>query len=122
MALRQLEQLTFDGPNSYVFASKSKYGHLAENTLRKALHRLGYKVTLHGMRSLITDVLNENGFRSDLIERQLDHRERSSVRAAYLRTSFLEQRREAMQWFADWCDGSFTVSEPSNVVVLRERS
>ena len=122
MALRQLEQVTFDGPNSYVFSSKSKDGHLAENTLRKALHRLGYKVTLHGMRSLITDVLNEQGFRSDLIERQLDHREKSSVRAAYLRTSFLEQRREAMQWFADWCDGKCNHPASNNVVLLKERS
>ena len=119
-ALRLLEPLTFDGPSSYIFASASKHGHLAENTLRKALHRLGYKVTVHGMRSLITDVLNERGFRSDLIERQLDHLERSSVRAAYLRTSFLEQRREAMQWFADWCDGSFGGLESGNVVPFRE--
>ena len=121
-ALRELEQVTYDGPDSYIFASTSKQGHLAENTLRKALHRLGYKVTVHGMRSLITDVLNEQGFNSDLIERQLDHLERSSVRAAYLRTSFLEQRRAAMQWFADWCDGSFIVPKSSSVVALRERS
>ena len=33
--------MTYDGPG-YIFASTSKYGHLAENT-RKALHRLGYK-------------------------------------------------------------------------------
>ena len=121
-ALRELEQVTYDGPDSFVFASNSKQGHLAENTLRKALHRLGYKVTVHGMRSLITDVLNEQGFNSDLIERQLDHLERSSVRAAYLRTSFLERRREAMQWFADWCDCSCDQSGSTNVLMLRRQS
>ena len=118
-ALRELEQVTYEGPYSFVFASTSKQGHLAENTLRKALHRLGYKVTVHGMRSLITDVLNEQGFNSDLIERQLDHLERNSVRAAYLRTSFLEQRREAMQWFADWCDSGFAPAVVNNVVSIR---
>ena len=53
----------------------------------------GHKVTVHGMRSLITDVLNEQGFNSELIERQLDHLERNPVRAAYLRTS-LDRRRK----------------------------
>ena len=73
------------------------------------------------MRSLVTDVLNERGFRSDLIERQLDHLERSSVRAAYLRTSFLEQRRDAMQWFADWCDGKGNHPASNNVVLMKVR-
>ena len=34
--------------------------------------RMGYKgvATPHGFRSLATDVLNENGFNSDVVERQ----------------------------------------------------
>ena len=101
--LCELHQLTYRGPESYVFASKAKQGFLSENTLRMGLHRLGYKVTAHGLRSLMTDVLNENGFNYDWIEKQLDHQERNHVRAAYLRTKFLEQRITMMQWYADWC-------------------
>ena len=120
-AFRELAPLTDGGPDSYIFASSSKHGHLAENSLRLALHRLGYKVTVHGMRSLITDVLNEHGFNSDLIEKQLDHQERSSVRAAYLRTTFLEQRRQMMEWFADWSEKEPGSSEINKVVALQGR-
>ena len=89
-----------------MFASKAKQGFLSENTLRMGLHRLGYKVTAHGLRSLMTDVLNENNFNYDWIEKQLDHQERNHVRAAYLRTKFLDQRITMMQWYADWCQSS----------------
>ena len=62
-ALKNLEPLTFRAPDSYVFAAAStKSGHMAENTLRLALHRLGYEVTVHGFRSLITDVSERERF------------------------------------------------------------
>ena len=81
-----------------------------------ALHRLGFQVTAHGLRSLMTDVLNENNFNYDWIEKQLDHQERNHVRAAYLRTKFLEQRITMMQCYADWCDNP---SATSNVIPLK---
>jgi integrase len=89
---------------------------MAENTLRMALHSIGFKVTVHGMRSVVTDVLYEAGYSRDLIEKQLDHKDRDQVRAAYLRTNFLEQRAPMMQWFADWCVGEETAT---NVIPLR---
>jgi integrase len=100
----QLGSLTYRGPTSFVFSSWGKAGYLAENTLRLALHGLGFKVTAHGFRSLLTDLLNEHGFNPDAIERQLDHAQRNQVRAAYLRTDFLEYRRGMMQWVADWAE------------------
>ena len=114
-ALKTLQSLTFKDAESYLFPSSGKYGYMAENTLRLALHRLGFEVTVHGMRSLITNVLNEHGFNRDAIERQLDHQERSQVRAAYLRSDFKEARTQMMQWFADWCNSK----EIRNVVPMR---
>lgn len=113
---RTLEAMTFKDSNSYVLPSAGKYGVLAENTLRLALHRLGFKVTVHGMRSLITNVLNEKGFNRDAIERQLDHQEPNRVRASYLSSDFMEERTRMMQWFADWCDGSFV---EKNVIMIK---
>jgi len=113
--LKILQSLTCKKPSSFIFTSASKYGYMSENTLRLALHRLGYKVTVHGMRSLITNVLNEHGFNRDAIERQLDHQEPNQVRASYLRSDFMDARTQMMQWFADWCDGT----ETTNVVPLR---
>jgi integrase len=103
--LKTLQSLTFKDPDSFLFPSSGKYGCMAENTLRLALHRLGFKVTVHGMRNLITNVLNEQGFNRDAIERQLDHQESNQVRASYLTSDFMDIRANMMQWFADWCDG-----------------
>jgi integrase len=114
-ALQTLQSLTFKVTDSYLFPSTGKYGFMAENTLRLALHRLGFKVTVHGMRSLITNVLNEQGFNRDAIERQLDHQEPNQVRASYLSSDFMEIRTSMMQWFADWFDGNVS----SNVVSIR---
>jgi integrase len=102
--LEDLAEMNRSGPEAYVFQSWGKQGFLAENTLRIALHRMGFKVTAHGFRSLITDLLNESGFNSDAIERQLDHQNRDRVRAAYLRSDWLDYRRKMMQWLADWMD------------------
>jgi len=118
-ALSALRPLTFRTDQSFVFPGKGKAGHMAENTLRMALHSLDFPVTAHGMRSLITDVLNENGFNRDAIERQLDHQERNQVRRTYLRSDFMAERKTMMQWFANWCDGSTSAESDSNVLTLR---
>ncbi len=118
IALGELESLTRENADSFVFASNSKQGFLSENTLRMALHKIGFKVTVHGMRSLITDVLSEHHYNPDWIEKQLDHQERNKVRAAYLRTKFLDQRSSMMQWFADWCDESEPACNSHNVVAM----
>jgi len=103
-ALNELYPLTHRDSESFIFQSNGKYGYMAENTLRLALHRLGFEVTIHGMRSLITNVLNEKSFNRDAIERQLDHQEPNQSRRAYLRTDFMQERIRIMQWFADWCE------------------
>ena len=102
--LEALRPLTYRDVDSFIFASRTKTGYLAENTLRLALHRIGFKVTAHGFRSLVTDCLNELSFRHDWIERQLHHAERNQVVAAYKRTDFFEQRKAMMQFWADYCD------------------
>ena len=120
--LKELAKSTRTTPNDFVFASYGKGGFLAENTLRIALHRLEYKVTAHGFRSLLTDLLNERGFNADAVERQLDHVERGA-RKSYLRTDFFEQRKVMMQWVADWADAQrdrrAEPAIPGNVVPLR---
>jgi integrase len=118
-AFKALAPLTLRTKDSFVFPGKGKLGHMAENTLRLALHRLGFKVTAHGMRSLITDVLSERKFPADAIERQLDHQEQKQVRKAYLRSDFMLERISMMQWFADWCDSQASGKATTNVLTLR---
>lgn len=101
-----LERLREVNPGPLVLESPAHPGHpLSENTLLFALYRLGYRgrMTVHGFRALASTVLNEkSGFPHDVIERQLAHRETDAVRAAYNRASYLDQRRELMQWWGDW--------------------
>ncbi len=59
---------------------------MSGNTLRTALKTLGYDsdvMTAHGFRTIASTLLNEQGWNPDAIERQLAHKERNSVRAAY---------------------------------------
>lgn len=86
---------------------------MSENTLSYLTGRMGYKgmATPHGFRSLATDVLNENGFPPDVIERQLAHVEQNKVRAAYHRTEYLPQRREMMQWYSDWLKARYEAAK-----------
>ena len=44
---------------------------------------------------------------SDAVERQMSHQERKRVRAAYIhKAQHLEERREMMQWWADYLDAN----------------
>ncbi len=76
---------------------------LSENTMLYALYRIGYhsKATMHGFRALFSTIANEAGFNPDAIERQLAHREKDAVRAAYHRSEYLSEREKIMQWWAD---------------------
>jgi integrase len=118
-ALMSIKPLTHRDGDSYIFPSRGKHKIMSENTLRLALHRLGFKVTAHGLRSLITDVLNENGFNPDAIERQLDHAEKNRIRRAYLRSNFMDERIKMMQWFADWCDAQSKGTKLNRVTKLK---
>lgn len=77
---------------------------LSENTLLYAMYRLGYhsKATVHGFRATFSTIANETGFNADIIESALAHKEKNLVREAYNRSKYLEQRRELMQWWADY--------------------
>ncbi|HEX2237172.1 MAG TPA: tyrosine-type recombinase/integrase [Gammaproteobacteria bacterium] len=91
---------------------------MSENTLLYAMYRMGYhsKATVHGFRATASTILNEIGFKADVIARQLAHAERNMVRAAYHRSEYLEDRRRMMQAWADYLD---TLATGAKVVPLR---
>lgn len=80
---------------------------MSNNTLNAALRRLGYgrdDMTAHGFRSMASTLLNELGWSSDAIERQLAHGERDGVRAVYNYAQYLPERRRMMQAWSDYLD------------------
>jgi integrase len=93
---------------------------IAENTLLYALYRLGYhkRATVHGFRALASTILNETGFRPDVIERQLAHVERNRVRAAYHRSEYLEERRGMMDWWGTCIE---SMAKDQKVVFLQRK-
>jgi integrase len=80
---------------------------MGETTLNKIIDRIGYhgKFSPHGVRTTASTILNEQGFRADVIERQLAHTERNTIRAAYNKAEYLPERKAMMQRWADYIDG-----------------
>ena len=105
--LRQLQAL--NGSRDWVFASVAKpRQHMSNNTILKALERLGYKgrMTGHGFRALAMTTIKEKlRFPHEVVDRQLAHAPRNQVDAAYDRTKYLDERRKMMQKWADYLDG-----------------
>ena len=80
---------------------------MGASSLNVAFERMGYgeRFTPHGVRATASTILNEQGFRADVIERQLAHTERNRIRAAYNHADYLIERRQMMQAWADYVDG-----------------
>ncbi len=103
--LREVEK--HSGNRQYLFPNLHQpTAFMSENTMLYALYRMGYhsRATGHGFRSTASTILNEHGYRADVIERQLAHGERNNVRAAYNHAQYLPERRKMMQWWADYLD------------------
>jgi integrase len=105
--LAQLRGVTGNG--QLVFPSvRSPSRYMSENTINAALRRLGFtkdEMTGHGFRSAASSLLNECGlWNPDAIERQLAHVDSDSVRRAYARAEFWDERVKMMNWWADRCE------------------
>ncbi|MCO6551726.1 integrase [Gilliamella apicola] len=76
------------------------------STANMAIKRMGYKDKLvaHGLRALASTILNEQGFDPNIIEAALAHVDTNSVRRAYNRATYLEQRRIMLDWWGDFVE------------------
>lgn len=105
-ALEILDKLRARSRGSkYVFPNDRRTDRpMSENSILYLIGRIGYggRMTGHGFRTIGSTWANENGFNSDAIERQLAHAPEDKVRAVYLRSEFLPERRRMIQAFADW--------------------
>jgi integrase len=121
-ALAVIEELRpLTGQFDLLFPSqRDQQRPISENTLLYALYRLGYhkRATVHGFRALASTILNETGFRPDVIERQLAHVERNKIRAAYHRSEYLEERQKMMDWWGACIE---SMANEQKVVPLRRQ-
>ncbi|MBS0194785.1 MAG: integrase arm-type DNA-binding domain-containing protein [Proteobacteria bacterium] len=119
--LREINSLT--GRGRFVFPSeRGAQRPMSENTLNLALRAMGYDgdtMTSHGFRTIASTLLHELGHSSDVIERQLAHKERNAIKDAYNRAQHLPARRKMMQVWADYL---YALREGANVTPIRKVS
>ncbi|HWG21428.1 MAG TPA: integrase arm-type DNA-binding domain-containing protein [Terracidiphilus sp.] len=85
----------------------------AKNALNKALEGLTFDMdplTIHDLRRTGATMLTERGFNKDVIEKALSH-EREGIRAVYILAEYAEQRKQMLQWWADYVDSIVTESK-----------
>lgn len=104
-----IQLLNFMKPISYgqryVFpSSKSVDEHMNSQSVNAALKRAGMKGKLvsHGMRSIGSTALNEQGFNKDAIELCLAHVDKNTIRDIYNNAEYLEERRKIMDWWSNF--------------------
>ena len=109
--LEQIHKIT--GKFDLVFAGDAKpWRPMSENTVNAALRTMGYDTRAdicgHGFRAMACSALIESGLWSETaIERQMSHKERNNVRAAYIhKAEFLEERRMIMTWWSRFLEAN----------------
>ena len=93
--------------SEWVFPSRGSLKQpIAHSTLNQAVRSLEIDVrdfVIHDFRRTASTHLHEAGFNSDWIEKCLAH-ETKGIRGVYNRAQYADQRREMLQWWADFVD------------------
>lgn len=93
--------------SEWVFPSAQSLNRpIAHSTLNVAVRALAIDVrdfVIHDFRRTASTHLHEAGFNSDWIEKSLAHETRG-IRGVYNRAQYADQRREMLQWWANFVD------------------
>ncbi len=124
-AIRLMRELhTLTGYREFLFPNvRRPTTCMSATTLNRALERMGFSgkgtigFSAHGFRATAATIFSELGIRSDVIDRQLSHKERNLVRAAYIQAEYLEDRRALNQQWADLVDA---LAQGSRVIPIRK--
>ena len=105
--------------SEWVFPSRSDLRKpIAKTTLNVAVRALEIEVrdfVIHDFRRTASAHLHESGFNSDWIEKCLVH-ETKGIRGVYNRAQYADQRREMLQWWADFVDSQ--IKESGGKVII----
>jgi len=118
-ALAELHPLT--GHGQYVFPSaRSPKRPMSNNAVLGAMRRMGIdkeEMSGHGFRAMARTILDQDlMFRADIIEHQLAHAVKDPNGRAYNRTSFIKERTDMMQKWADYLDSLREQARHGNVI------
>lgn len=103
--LEELREIT--GKSELLFpGERSADRPISDVTLLKAIQIMGYvddkRVVPHGMRRTASTILHESGFKTEVVEAQMAHKDKNKVRAAYNHALYMEERKQMMQWWGDY--------------------
>jgi integrase len=99
-----------NGAFQWIFAGTPPSQPISDGAINMALKRMGYadKVVAHGFRHTAATLMNEHkgehGFDADVIEKQMAHKGKDKIRATYNHAEYLKERKQLMQWWADYLD------------------
>ncbi len=106
--LKELQNYT--GEYEYIFASTHKPTKqpFSENAMLYALYNLGWRgrMTVHGFRHLASTTLNELGYDSRFIEKQLSHETKNKIAGTYNKAQFIEGRTKMMNEWSSFVENS----------------
>jgi len=118
--LKELQPLT--GSGRFVFPSiRNAHIPMSENTVNASLRRIGYdksEICAHGFRAMASTMLHEQGWDTDVIERQLAHKEGNAIKGAYNHARHLPERVKLMQHWADYLD---TLRQGAQVIPIKRK-
>lgn len=120
-AVAMLEELkSLSCGSDWVFPSRSSLNQpISQSTLNVAVRALELDVrdfVIHDFRRTASTLLHEAGFNSDWIEKSLAH-EQKGIRGVYNKAQYAEQRRDMLQWWADFVDSQ--IDEGRKVIIGR---
>ena len=110
LALLELMQ-PISGKSPFVFPSDRHFHkHINASTANVALKRMGFggQLVAHGLRSLASTTLNEQGFDGDIVEAALAHMGDNEVRNAYNRSEYISRRTPMMRWWSEHIERAAT--------------
>jgi integrase len=125
-AMALLEMIKpLSGHREYIFPSdRNPKTHCNSQTVNMALKRMGFagRLVSHGLRSLASTTLNEQGHDSDIIEAALAHVDTNVVRGSYNHADYLKRKLKMMCWWSDHIEkaaiGSLSVTGFKGIEVV----
>jgi integrase len=105
--------------SEWVFPSRGSLNKpIAHNALNVVVRALAIDVrdfVIHDFRRTASTHLHESGFNSDWIEKCLAH-ETKGILGVYNRAQYADQRREMLQWWADFVDSQIDEGKGSVII------
>lgn len=119
-AVAMFEELkALSSGSEWVFPSRGSLNKpIAHNALNVVVRALAIEVrdfVIHDFRRTASTHLHEAGFNSDWIEKALAH-ETKGIRGVYNRAQYADQRRDMLQWWADFVDSQIDEGKGSVII------